>query len=215
MQLPWQALSFQSAIPYGVAFVESDDGHILHFLPLLVDKTESFSYLSIVDPTSATFSYRLNPSFIHGVFHQYSVSEQWEELSVLLGVNTVVLTPPDNDWVVVGSEKGHVVERTFSPPEKIDPQHLYPWLRNSLGYSGVIAALREEYFLVVSYRDLLTKNVQGLVLADSADAFFMEEKEEKGTALIQAVSVDGNVGIFRSLLQTPGTRFQIGDKVTF
>ncbi len=214
-QLPWATLAFQNAIPYRVAFVKSDDGHTQQFLPLLVEKMEGLSYLSIADPRSATFSYQLNPSFIHGAFHRYSVSERWEELSVLLGVNTVVLTPPDQDWVVIGSEKGHVVERKFSPPAGIDAQHLYPWLRDSLGYNGVIVALRDGYCLVVSYRDLLKKEAQGLVLADSAEAFFVEKKKEKGEALIQAVSVEGNVGIFRSMIQAEGATFQVGDKVVF
>lgn len=214
-QLPWTALSFQKAIPYGVAFVQSDDGHTLHFLPLLVEKMAGLSYLSIADPRSATFSYQLNPSFIHGAFHRYSASERWEELSVLLGVNTVVLTPPGQDWAVIGSEKGHVVERKFFPPAEIDAQHLYPWLRDSLGYNGVIVALRETYCLVVSYRDLLKKDAQGLVLADSAETFFVEEKKKKGEALIQAVSVEGNVGIFRSMIQAQGVTFQVGDKVVF
>ena len=205
-------LSFQKSVPYRVAFVKSDDGHRI-MLAASAKPLQALSYLSVVDAKSATFSYLLNPTFIHGSLHIYSLSERWEELSALLGANTVVSTYEGKDWVILGVEKGSVVQQTFSPPATQEPQPLFQWLRQSLGYNGVIVAIRDGYYLVASYQDILQKKPQGLVLDNSSDFFFMKEKNKKGDALIQAVSVEGNVAVFQSVLQAQGAAFQVGDKV--
>ncbi len=208
-----ETLSFQWSIPYRIAFVKSDDGHRISLLPLSVEPFQALSYLSVVDAKSASFSYLLNPTFIHGSLHIYSLSERWEELSTLLGANTVVVTSEDKDWVMLGIEKGSVVQQDFPPPSTQEPQALSQWIRQSLGYNGVIVAIRDGYYLVASYQDILQKKPQGLVLENSMDSFFMNEKNKKGEALIQALSVEGSVGVFQSVIQAQGASFQVGDKV--
>ena len=212
-QVSLDSLSHHKAIPYRLAFVQSDDGHTLHFLPLPTLQLRALSYLQILDAKSSTYTYLLNSSFMHGSFHSYSNSERWEELSTLLGVNTVVLAEKDKNWVVIGRENGSIVDRIFSRPSHMDPPSLCQWIRQSLGYNGVILAVKQGYFLVASYQQLLKKNGQGLVLQGATTSFFVEETNKKGEALIQAISVAGNVGIFRSVIGTSGAHVQIGDKV--
>lgn len=97
--------------------------------------------------------------------------------------------------------------------QSISSESVRAWLVKQLGYDGVVLDRRGDYLLVGSLVKFDKKEIQALLLKDSARTPIIESRKAEGAALAQLLRQDGSVAVFQVIVGAFREGIPVGTKV--
>ncbi len=136
------------------------------------------------------------------------------DFSKLAGAGALIYAN-GSDVIFANAEGKDVININGSPKltKKLDARRLFDRLLSSLGYDGVVLDVKGDYLLVGTFdARLKKKDLQGLLIKNSADSLVIQSKIAKeGAALLALVGYYGGYAVFKSIIGTESV--QLGQKV--
>ena len=198
------SLAEEDNVLRGVAFIESlgEEGKPVLF-DLAAPRLKTFGYLRLCRNTDLSLGMTLNKK----VLREGDNKLEWNMLNIYNAclVRTAVLMEGE-DWKLVHKVGNKTtVEYEGKPVKgKLGPKKLNSFIRKAIGYDGVILDVKGDFVLVGGFGDLMKKQVQALVLKDSAKRLIapVGKKKREGEAILQLVSQEGPYAVFKTLLSS-------------
>lgn len=164
------------------------------------------SYLGCMSPVNANFSVMINNANpvrgLTGVF-------------AMTGADSVVYTVPEGLYMSSSDGKSSVQINSKQKDGKFNTRDFAESIITSLGYDGVVLAVKEDFALVGSTENRLKRlNLQGLALADSHKKWSLAKLRKKGATLLSLVNASGPYGVFRIVVGDKDKEvLQVGSKI--
>lgn len=88
------------------------------------------------------------------------------------------------------------------------------WWKKQLGFSGIVIDVKGAFHLVATISPINPGFSHALAFQNSADLNFINQKKQKGNALLELVKSEGNLGVYKLILgESQGSGLPLGTKV--